>query len=104
MVLTFFFRSTAKLDFMEQYTFDINYVPFCFVGLFCVIGILLYPVGWSSDKVKNYCGEASSAFSMDKCSFGRCCLLNEGFEAVKKVNPQRKICLIKYDGVKMYFK
>lgn len=39
-------------------------------GLFCLIGILVYPVGWLSEKVKFYCGSESSAFSMDQCTFG----------------------------------
>ncbi|WAR29510.1 LHPL2-like protein [Mya arenaria] len=39
-------------------------------GVFCSIGVVLYPVGWSSDKVKFYCGEETSAFHYDLCSFG----------------------------------
>ncbi|XP_060551096.1 LHFPL tetraspan subfamily member 2a protein-like [Ruditapes philippinarum] len=39
-------------------------------GLFCVIGLLLYPVGWSSEKVKFYCGEQSAAYNMDMCKLG----------------------------------
>ena len=32
---------------------------------------MLYPVGWSSEKVKSiYCGEEASAFNIDQCSLG----------------------------------
>ncbi|KAK3577365.1 hypothetical protein CHS0354_008461 [Potamilus streckersoni] len=39
-------------------------------GLFCVIALLLYPVGWSSRKVKNYCGENAEEFVIDQCILG----------------------------------
>ena len=43
----------------------------CVSGLFCTIGLVLYPVGWSSEKVKSiYCGEEASAFNIDQCSLG----------------------------------
>ncbi|KAL4216660.1 Lipoma HMGIC fusion partner-like protein [Mactra antiquata] len=39
-------------------------------GLFCVIGLFVYPVGWSSKKVQFYCGEQSTIYSYDQCSLG----------------------------------
>lgn len=39
-------------------------------GLFCTIGLVIYPVGWSSEKVATYCGSEASAFHIDQCSLG----------------------------------
>lgn len=39
-------------------------------GLFCVVGLLVYPVGWTSEKVQGYCGSEVGAFSIDRCSLG----------------------------------
>ncbi|KAL8568455.1 hypothetical protein ACOMHN_065613 [Nucella lapillus] len=39
-------------------------------GLMCVLGLVVYPVGWGSDKVKGYCGQYAGPFDMDKCTLG----------------------------------
>nr|KAG5688539.1 hypothetical protein BaRGS_010174 [Batillaria attramentaria] len=36
-------------------------------GLFCILGLVIYPAGWGSDKVKGYCGQFSGPFDMDNC-------------------------------------
>lgn len=39
-------------------------------GLLLMVGLMLYPAGWSSEKVKSYCGPDASAFLPSQCSIG----------------------------------
>ncbi|XP_076439222.1 LHFPL tetraspan subfamily member 2 protein-like [Babylonia areolata] len=39
-------------------------------GLMCVLGLVVYPAGWGTDKVKDYCGQYAGPFNMDRCQLG----------------------------------
>lgn len=39
-------------------------------GLLLMVGLMLYPAGWGSDKVKDYCGNEASPFRPFQCSLG----------------------------------
>ncbi|XP_006626784.1 LHFPL tetraspan subfamily member 2b [Lepisosteus oculatus] len=39
-------------------------------GLFLILGLMLYPAGWGSDKVLNYCGTEASPYKVGQCSLG----------------------------------
>lgn len=39
-------------------------------GLFLIVGMVLYPSGWGSERVQNLCGENTGPFLIDRCSMG----------------------------------
>ncbi|CAH1789276.1 unnamed protein product [Owenia fusiformis] len=39
-------------------------------GLLLIVGLVLYPAGWGSQKIKNLCGDDASAFNIAGCSLG----------------------------------
>ncbi|XP_005992697.1 LHFPL tetraspan subfamily member 2a protein [Latimeria chalumnae] len=39
-------------------------------GLFLILGLMLYPAGWGSQKVTDYCGPDASAYKVGDCSLG----------------------------------
>ncbi|XP_018614743.1 LHFPL tetraspan subfamily member 2a protein-like [Scleropages formosus] len=39
-------------------------------GLFLILGLMLYPAGWGSDKVQGYCGPDASPYKVGLCSLG----------------------------------
>ncbi|CAL8296258.1 LHFPL tetraspan subfamily member 2 protein [Gadus morhua] len=39
-------------------------------GLLLMVGLMLYPAGWGSEKVVDYCGNEASPFRPDQCSLG----------------------------------
>ncbi|KAJ8263093.1 hypothetical protein COCON_G00155500 [Conger conger] len=39
-------------------------------GLFLILGLMLYPAGWGSDKVLSYCGADASPYKLGLCSLG----------------------------------
>ncbi|KAM9393940.1 LHFPL tetraspan subfamily member 2a protein-like [Pholidichthys leucotaenia] len=39
-------------------------------GLLLMVGLMLYPAGWGSEKVLSYCGPEASPFRPDQCSLG----------------------------------
>lgn len=39
-------------------------------GLLLMVGLMLYPAGWGSEKVIAYCGSEASPFRPAQCSFG----------------------------------
>uniref|UniRef100_UPI0037E84D76 LHFPL tetraspan subfamily member 2a protein-like n=1 Tax=Semicossyphus pulcher TaxID=241346 RepID=UPI0037E84D76 len=39
-------------------------------GLLLMVGLMLYPAGWGSDKVKSYCGPDAKPFRPAECSIG----------------------------------
>lgn len=43
----------------------------CPSALFLVLGLVLYPVGWSSQAVKELCGDYTGPFSLDQCQIGK---------------------------------
>lgn len=42
-----------------------------FLGLFLVVGQILYPIGWGSQRVRNMCGENAGPFLIDECQLGK---------------------------------
>ncbi|KOB78430.1 Lipoma HMGIC fusion partner-like 2 protein [Operophtera brumata] len=43
---------------------------FILVGLFGVLGLVLYPWGWGSARVQRLCGEDSEPYLPGDCSIG----------------------------------
>lgn len=41
-----------------------------FAGLFLILGLMLYPAGWGSKKVVDYCGQDASPYKVGLCSLG----------------------------------
>ncbi|XP_038589385.1 LHFPL tetraspan subfamily member 2a protein [Micropterus salmoides] len=39
-------------------------------GLFLILGLMLYPAGWGSDKVQLYCGHDAAPYRAGLCSMG----------------------------------
>ncbi|KAM6931254.1 LHFPL tetraspan subfamily member 2a protein-like [Xenentodon cancila] len=39
-------------------------------GLLLMVGLMLYPAGWGSDKVTSYCGSDASPYRPAQCSLG----------------------------------
>ncbi|XP_041042652.1 LHFPL tetraspan subfamily member 2b [Carcharodon carcharias] len=39
-------------------------------GLFLILGLILYPAGWGSQKVVDYCGPDVSPYQLGACSLG----------------------------------
>lgn len=39
-------------------------------GLLLMVGLMLYPAGWGSEKVHSYCGPETAPFKPDQCSLG----------------------------------
>lgn len=39
-------------------------------GLLCVIGLVIYPAGWGTTRVKRNCGEYADPYIIDRCSLG----------------------------------
>uniref|UniRef100_A0A8C2DL52 LHFPL tetraspan subfamily member 2b n=1 Tax=Cyprinus carpio TaxID=7962 RepID=A0A8C2DL52_CYPCA len=39
-------------------------------GLFLILGLMLYPAGWGSKKVVDYCGPDASPYKVGLCSLG----------------------------------
>uniref|UniRef100_A0A671P6N0 Lipoma HMGIC fusion partner-like 2 protein n=1 Tax=Sinocyclocheilus anshuiensis TaxID=1608454 RepID=A0A671P6N0_9TELE len=61
-VFTMCFQSIMKKSIRER-------VCVC-VCLFLILGLMLYPAGWGSDKVQGYCGPDASAYQLGLCSMG----------------------------------
>lgn len=39
-------------------------------GLLLMVGLMVYPVGWGSDRVNSFCGSEASPFKSAQCSLG----------------------------------
>ena len=39
-------------------------------GLFLILGLMLFPAGWGSDKVQLYCGHDAGPYRAGLCSMG----------------------------------
>lgn len=39
-------------------------------GLFLILGLMLYPAGWGSEKVQLYCGHDAAPYRTGLCSMG----------------------------------
>ncbi|XP_030647868.1 LHFPL tetraspan subfamily member 2b [Chanos chanos] len=55
---------------MKKSIFNICGLLQGFAGLFLMLGLILYPAGWGSDKVVHYCGSDASLFKVGTCSLG----------------------------------
>lgn len=40
------------------------------IGLFLILGLILYPAGWGCQKAIRYCGPYASAYKLGECSLG----------------------------------
>lgn len=38
-----------------------------FSGLFLIVGILTYPIGWEAQEVKQICGQSSNVYDLGEC-------------------------------------
>ena len=45
-------------------------VFFLVLVLFFILGLVIYPAGWSSNRVRRVCGENAEAFFLADCSLG----------------------------------
>ncbi len=52
----------------HQLTFPVS--VFLLTGLFLILGLMLYPAGWGSDKVQLYCGPDAAPYRAGLCSMG----------------------------------
>ncbi|XP_068422465.1 LHFPL tetraspan subfamily member 2a protein-like [Clinocottus analis] len=55
---------------MKKSIFNICGLLQAIAGLLLMVGLMLYPAGWGSDKVKLYCGPEASPFRPALCSLG----------------------------------
>lgn len=62
--------SLCKQDVCRKSIFTVTGLIQSIAGLFLVVGMVLYPAGWSAQRVKNLCGDRSQPFLMDQCSLG----------------------------------
>lgn len=51
-------------------------------GLFSVIGLVVYPVGWGTKRVRDLCGEYADPYVIDSCSIGEFCTIFEFYVIV----------------------
>lgn len=55
-------------------------------GLFSVIGLVVYPVGWGTKRVRDLCGEYADPYVIDSCSIGEFCTIFEFYVITKDVS------------------
>ncbi|KAJ8285489.1 hypothetical protein GJAV_G00027380 [Gymnothorax javanicus] len=55
---------------MKKSIFNVCGVLQGIAGLFLILGLMLYPAGWGSDKVLSYCGQDASPYMVGQCSLG----------------------------------
>lgn len=55
---------------MKKSIFNVCGLLQAIAGLFLILGLMLYPAGWGSDKVQGYCGPDASAYQLGLCSMG----------------------------------
>ncbi|KAM9810860.1 LHFPL tetraspan subfamily member 2a protein-like [Neosynchiropus ocellatus] len=55
---------------LKKSIFNICGVMQAIAGLLLMVGLMLYPGGWGSDKVVSYCGKEASPFRPAQCSLG----------------------------------
>lgn len=55
---------------LKKSLFNICGLMQAIAGLLLMVGLMLYPAGWSSEKVRSYCGPDASAFLPSQCSIG----------------------------------
>lgn len=55
---------------MKKSIFNVCGLLQAIAGLFLILGLILYPAGWGSDKVQGYCGPDASAYQLGLCSMG----------------------------------
>ena len=47
------------------------------------MGLILYPLGWGSKRVKDLCGDHAAAFLIDDCQLGKHCCVMAGLVVSK---------------------
>ncbi|TRY84231.1 hypothetical protein DNTS_026647 [Danionella cerebrum] len=55
---------------MKKSIFNICGLLQAIAGLFLILGLLLYPFGWGSDRVCMYCGPDAASYRLSQCSLG----------------------------------
>ncbi|KAK1803326.1 hypothetical protein P4O66_004108 [Electrophorus voltai] len=55
---------------MKKSIFNVCGLLQAIAGLFLILGLMLYPAGWGSDKVQLYCGPDASPYKLGLCSMG----------------------------------
>lgn len=55
---------------MKKSIFNVCGLLQAIAGLFLIVGLVLYPAGWGSQKVQLYCGPDSSPYRLGLCSAG----------------------------------
>ncbi|XP_072517529.1 LHFPL tetraspan subfamily member 2a protein [Salminus brasiliensis] len=55
---------------MKKSIFNVCGLLQAIAGLFLILGLMLYPAGWGSDKVQLYCGLDASPYKLGLCSMG----------------------------------
>lgn len=55
---------------MKKSLFNICGLLQAIAGLLLMVGLMFYPGGWGSEKVRGYCGPEASPFRPAKCSLG----------------------------------
>lgn len=66
--------SVCTFRFRDVYMYVTKYLFFFSsalpAGLLLMVGLMLYPAGWGSEKVIGYCGDEASPFRPALCSLG----------------------------------
>ena len=66
-----FLESVSTLFVLHLLCLLVTIQSLYFPGLFSVIALVVYPVGWSTKRVKDLCGEYAEPFVIDSCSIGK---------------------------------
>lgn len=65
-------------------------------GLFSVIGLVVYPVGWGTKRVRDLCGEYADPYVIDSCSIGEFCTIFEFYVITKGVTSNNFTYISKF--------
>jgi len=68
-VVTSFLSLCVRVVFHKS-VFTLSGLVQAIAGLFMIVGLILYPLGWGSERVKNICGDYSGPFLIDDCQLG----------------------------------
>ncbi|KAJ7988578.1 hypothetical protein DPEC_G00325010 [Dallia pectoralis] len=55
---------------MKKSIFNVCGLLQAIAGLFLILGLMLYPAGWGSDKVQLYCGQDAAPYRAGLCTMG----------------------------------
>uniref|UniRef100_A0A8C4QQH6 LHFPL tetraspan subfamily member 2a n=1 Tax=Eptatretus burgeri TaxID=7764 RepID=A0A8C4QQH6_EPTBU len=62
--------SLCRQSIFHKSIFNICGLLQAIAGLFLILGMLLYPAGWGSERVENICGRTSAPYQVGACSLG----------------------------------